>query len=634
MRLDTYHRLLKTTQGISLIGLALAVVWNMLSLSFDLRSPAWWVGMLLPLPGVSAWMGTLAAPICLARLRPIARRWYRLTYDAPVGWLDDTARAALLNLARADNGLELIWARGAEGLGCWLAAAGNSTVLPRLISDVFPSGSLEEDQPPPVGVGVVLLSCNDQLMPAPNVLGQTSGIDGIYIHWLNDRSAVVAIWGPSAEPMIHQYAVNGGLLSGRGDALRRSRFVGHNPWPSFPPFPPSQGQPGLAAISPLTIPAPTLRVKVNEPALLLGLDPDRQPVGFPCPQLAGLQPLQIFGQSAEMVALNLVGQAIQAGQPVLWLDGRGAATGRLTRRFVRELASGQLLLCDVERPAQSQFRLNPLWLPDDSHSWSTILVEGWSAWLRDLGVTPGGLGHAAYRHTLVAVMLTGLLGARQGLALDITSLKETLAAPDFLPMVGAETPFKNELPSELWDWWLSTGRHTPNFDMHVRLGHLRGRLKVLLDIPEYRVLWQPPYLDPLIHLMEGKCLCWRLPDPRQRLRVYLTSQLLALTTLLTLWPPHRPPLLIFLHEIEAGPWLARLNAYPAARPIISAAAIPRKIFTEEPASLLLSRLSTPDARRIQAELPGVRAADLSRLPLDRLVLKRGAVIGTVGLSAV
>jgi hypothetical protein len=198
-------------------------------------------------------------------------------------------------------------------------------------------------------------------------------------------------------------------------------------------------------------------------------------------------------------------------------------------------------------------------------------------------------------------------------------------------MVGEELEAGKVLPAEIWQWWWTGGRQTPKFDVHLRLGHLRDRLKMLLELPEYRVLWRPPYLDPLAHLPDGGSLLWRLPDPRQRLRAFVTSQLLALTTLLAAWPAGQAPLLIFLHELEAGAWLKRINDSSTGRLIRSATALPQQILSGKSTSLLLSRLSGPEAERIEPELPGVRAADLRRLPSERLVLKRGQALGTLDL---
>jgi hypothetical protein len=363
----------------------------------------------------------------------------------------------------------------------------------------------------------------------------------------------------------------------------------------------------------------------------LGQDAEQKAVGFTLPELNGVQPLQIFGQAAERVVVDLAYQAIQSGRPVLFLDGRGAAAAQLARRLLRETATGQVLTCDVERPARSRFRLNPLWLPAESGCWPAILSTGWPAWLRDLGVTPGGLGQTAYHHTQVAVRMTALVSARRGLALDVPGLYDALLAPDFLTMVGEENMAESILTPEIWQWWRTEGRQTPKFDVHLRLGHLRDRLKALLELPEYRLLWRPPYLDPLTTLLDGGSLLWRLPDPRRRLRAYLTSQLLALTTLLAAWPVEQP-ILLFLHEIEAGGWLERINTFPAARLVRSATAIPGQILAGEATSLLLSRLSAAEAERMEPQLPGVRAADLRRLPPERLVLKRGQTIGTLDLT--
>jgi hypothetical protein len=90
--------------------------------------------------------------------------------------------------------------------------------------------------------------------------------------------------------------------------------------------------------------------------------------------------------------------------------------------------------------------------------------------------------------------------------------------------------------------------------------------------------------------------------------------------------------LLFLHEIEAGGWLERINTFPAARLVRSATAIPGQILAGEATSLLLSRLSAAEAERMEPQLPGVRAADLRRLPPERLVLKRGQTIGTLDLT--
>ncbi len=634
MRRHTYHRWLLIAQMLIVIGLGVAIIWNALSLILDLASPVWWLVAILPLPGLIGWLGALAAPTLLARFSSSCARWYRLTYDTPSEWRDDGARTALINLINSGVDLEMIWARERDGMGCWLGVSEHDEILLRLVSSVFPAGSLEADQAPQPGTGVVILHWKkeaDEAIPSPVELGQLDGIEGVYFRWRSDKTATVALWGTAAEGVARQYVRARDLLPHQGPSLFRPPFAGDNPWPAWPPFPSSQHNAGLAAISELQIVAPALRTNGTKPALQLGHDAEQKSIGFTLPELTGVQPLQIFGQTAEAVTVDLAYQAIQAKCPVLFLDGRGLAVAQLARRMLRETATGQVLTCDVERPAQSRFRLNPLWLPAESGCWSSILSTGWPAWLRDLGVTPGGLGQTAYNHTQVAVILTTLVSAAQGLALDVPGLYDALLAPDFLTMVGQESMTETILTPEIWQWWRTEGRQTPKFDVHLRLGHLRDRLKALLELPEYRVLWRPPYHDPLTIMIDGGSLLWRLPDPRRRLRAYLTSQLLALTTLLTAWPAGQP-ILLFLHEVEAGAWLERLNTFPAARLVRSATAIPGQILAGESTSLLLSRLSTAEAERMEPQLPGVRAADLRRLPSERLVLKRGQAIGILNLN--
>jgi hypothetical protein len=339
------------------------------------------------------------------------------------------------------------------------------------------------------------------------------------------------------------------------------------------------------------------------------------------------------GQAAESAAVDLACQAVQVGLPTLFLDGRGTATARMARRQLRETAAGRVLLCDVERPAQTRFRLNPLWLPADVETWPRVL-SAWLDWLREMGVTPAGLGRAAYRHTRVTVILTALAAAGSDLALDIPRLRDALDAPDFLSLLDEEAlpcAPRDLLGAETWDWWLAEGRTAPNFDVHLRLGHLRDRLNALLALPEYGVLWQAPYLDPLGALSEGVGgLFWRLPDPRRRLRAYVTSQLLALVTLLAAWPVTRP-VLVVLHELDAGPWARRLGTFPAAR-LVFAAERASSLAAPEPTARLVSRLDREGAEVMAPHLPGVRAVDLRRLPPTRLVLRQERHIGTLDLQ--
>ena len=120
-----------------------------------------------------------------------------------------------------------------------------------------------------------------------------------------------------------------------------------------------------------------------------------------------------------------------------------------------------------------------------------------------------------------------------------------------------------------------------------------------------------------------------MPDLRRRLRAYVTSQFLALTTLLAAWPGDRP-LLIVLHELDPGPWAEWMAAFPAARLVFAADRAPEAT-RPEPTARLVSRLDRQSAERLATHLPGVHAADLRRLPPTRLVLQRGQSIGTLDL---
>ncbi|MCP4519397.1 MAG: hypothetical protein GY824_29725, partial [Delftia sp.] len=429
-------------------------------------------------------------------------------------------------------------------------------------------------------------------LPAPADLCRLEGIEGVYYRWRTDSTATVALWGPGANEAARQFADD--LLPGEGKSLRRPAFGGDNPWPDLPPFPPSQANPGLAAVSRLERLSPALRVEGM--AVVAGQDAEGHQVGFSRPDLEDLRTLRVLGRTAEPVVVNMARQAVQAGIPVLLLDGSGTVVSKLAQILLREMAAGRLLLCDVDRPAQSRFRLNPLWLPaDGADSWPDILAAV-MAWLRELGVTPAGLGRTAYRHTRVAVVLAALVAAGQGLALDVPFLRRTLAEPDFLAMLDGETlPDGGRLlDTETWNWWLNEGRGTQSFDVRHRLGHLQGRLEALLELPEYELLWQGPYLDPLA-VAGGVSLFWRLTDPKRRLRPYISSQLLAIDTLLRVWPATHP-LLIFVHELNIGQiWVERFRALPAARLVLAAERMSSLPAMAEPTTLLISRLWKEDA---------------------------------------
>jgi hypothetical protein len=182
---------------------------------------------------------------------------------------------------------------------------------------------------------------------------------------------------------------------------------------------------------------------------------------------------------------------------------------------------------------------------------------------------------------------------------------------------------------ELWRWWQTSGRTANSFDMHLRLAHLRNRLTGLLELPEYGVLWRPPFLDPLESLLSGQTLLWRLPNSRRRLRPYISSQLLGLSSLLAAWPADRPPLLLFLHELELGHWADSLQASPMAQLVLSARRFREPALA--PTALLVSRLEDEDAERVAGYLPSISPTDLRRLPSTRLLLQRGAAVGTLDM---
>lgn len=623
----TYHRLLLAAKRLIAAGLGGAIVWNLAVIFFGLKLG--WVALVLPLPGMVGWLGLVIIPTLLARRTTSYPHTYRLLYSTPPGWTDERARQALLTLLKSGAGLDIIWARDGADVACWLATAGYSGVLERLVRDVFPNGSLERSEPPELGPGVVILHWR-QAPPAPVELCGRDGIDGLYFRWRSETTAIVAIWGPAAADIAQQLAQPEGMLPGQGAALLVPKFSGDNPWPALPPFPRTDAYRGLSAVSTLEKLAPSLRTN-GLPGLILGQDGEAQPVGFSLPDLDGMQRLQISGQASETVVISLVQQAVQANRPVLLLDGQGVVTTRLARRLLREVATERVLVCDVERPAQSRFRLNPLWLPPESQARLQALSTGWMAWLREQGVTTAGLGLAASRHTQVAVMLTALVALERGLSLDIAGLREALQAPDFLKLVGENIwSGSGLLDDDIWTWWQVEGRLTSSFDMHLRLAHLRDRLGALLDLPEYSVLWRGPYLDPLLAITAGKSLFWRLPNPRRRLSPYIASQLLALNTLVTAWS-EEPPLLVVLHELQGGSWVERLASFSNIRLILSAERPDTKLSPIPPTSLLLSRLEeTPTW--LQQTLPGIRPTELKRLPANRLVLKRAGEICTLDMD--
>ena len=82
----------------------------------------------------------------------------------------------------------------------------------------------------------------------------------------------------------------------------------------------------------------------------------------------------------------------------------------------------------------------------------SFFPEPWLEWLRELGVTPAGLGLNAYRHTVMAVVLTALIAAKKNLTLDPVGLRDALQVPDFLTVI--EDDLSQIVGAELWQWWL------------------------------------------------------------------------------------------------------------------------------------------------------------------------------------
>ena len=314
-------------------------------------------------------------------------------------------------LDRAGHHLESGQRQRRRGAACWLSIPeGWGDILRRLVGDVFPGGQVEAGEPPAPGQGAVILRWQDEA-PALHTLCRLDGVEGARYRWRNEETATVALWGPGAGDVARRFAASGDLLDAEGEALRRPPFTGDNPWPGLPSFPPSQANPGLAAVSRLERLAPALRV--TGPTLVIGRDAEDAPVGFALPHLIEMKSLWVIGQAAEKAAVSLAARAVQAGIATFFLDGQGAAASRLSRRLLREAAAGRVLACDVERPAQTRFRLNPFWLPAAAETWPRGLAA-WLDWLRELGVTPAGLGQAAYRHSRVAVVLAALVAAGQG----------------------------------------------------------------------------------------------------------------------------------------------------------------------------------------------------------------------------
>jgi hypothetical protein len=631
MRRQTRKRWILLAQILVLAGLVGGAGWNVAGLRWGRPELPWWGLPLLAGPGFLVWGLGAAAP---ALLSPTGRRGqsFRLTYSAGPDWDDRRLRQALLTLTRLGGNFDLVWADDGHGPGCWILTD-DEQVFSRMAADLLPGYDLEADAPLEPTGGVVVLQWQT-MPPPPEEWCRQPGVDGVYFRWLSETRAIVAVWGEEAVASARHYAAREDLLPGTGAALLRPRFTGDNPWPALPRFPPSTVSAGLSAVVRLDLTAPARRLN-GTGGLTLGHDPAGEPIGFTLPALGGLERLNVYGREADAVVAELAIQAIRAGLPVALLDGAGKVGARLRRRLSREIAADQTLFCDAARPAQSRFRLNPFWLPPDRAMWPAVFKH-WNGWLQTLGVTPAGLGLAAYRHTRAAVTLTALLAARQKLVLDPPALWEALESPTYLPTAGERLPEAPDMLGEpLWTWWLAEGRLTAGFDAQLRLRQLRERLNVLLELAEYRVLWRGPYLDPLTALRSGQSLIWRLPDPRRRLRLYIASQLAALMTALTAWPAGAGPVLIFLHELRPDFFeesVAHLSRLPGARVVSSARQAANRPVS---GALLLSRLDRAGTEWVWQradDLTGLRAADLRRLAPGHLVWHQTGQWGALDLN--
>ncbi|MCP4306578.1 MAG: hypothetical protein GY788_17250, partial [bacterium] len=128
LKQDTHRRLVLGAQRLTLGGLGLAVCWNLAGLF--LGSNGWWPALVFPWPGLLAWVAALAAPRLLAKTAPAEHpHTYRLLYSAAPDWDDTRARQSLLTLMRSGVGLDIIWARDGQEIGCWLATSGYKKVL-------------------------------------------------------------------------------------------------------------------------------------------------------------------------------------------------------------------------------------------------------------------------------------------------------------------------------------------------------------------------------------------------------------------------------------------------------------------------------------------------------------------------
>ena len=636
MRRQTHQRLVTAAQITAILSIIGWVIGNVITVmtipqSEEVTFNGWL--LLMPFGALVGWGLALGAPY-LWRLAPRPEaRVFRLVYSGSSDWSDEVARKALLHLAQRIGGMGITWARDGAGVGCWLSVRRDEAVLMRLVAETFPEGNLEPDRLP-LRAGQVLLKLKKPLA-SPYALFEVcpEGLEGVYTYWHNEDSATVAVWGPAAGEIAETYTHPGDRAPGSEQELRHPLYTGHNPWPQLPVFPSSVGNSALAAVSPISRLAPLLRLDqgAGQTSLKLGSDDTGALVGFPLAGFKDAQTVQIVGDEAATVTGNLICQAVAAKQPVFLIDGEGSVAAQISRRLNREIALGEVLDCDLSRPAQSRFRLNPFYLPEDKTLWPQT-VRLWRRYLRDLGVTLGGLGQVAYRHTLVAVTLTALAAWARELEMDPTGLLDALEQPNFLTRLDEIGWEEKLLGTDIWHWWQAEGRFAPAFDVQGRLGHLRQRLAGLLQLPEYRVLWRAPYLSPEEPLRASQSLIWRFSAGRRRLHPFAQGQLLALTNMLLTQRAAPQPTLVVFHGYHPVQWVESIRQVPSARLLLAGhSATDLPALPTEATTRIISRLGREDAQQIQ--VPDVRPSDLRRLPVGRLIVQQGHQVSTVTLEA-
>lgn|GEM_PF-5640343 len=284
MKRKTYRRLSLISQWCLVGSFGLVIIWNLTNLFYEVGVNMWWLAIVIPLPGLLSWIGLQFAPKLLTRSTQTHSHTYRLLYSTPQDWTDDRARRALLTLIQSGTGLDIFWVKDGEEVGCWLSVARHGPVLERLVRDVFPNGSLEVATLPQVGQGVAVLCWQKMSVDilSPSKLCLQDGIDGVYFRWCSETAATMALWGPKVRDMLSQFVDTDDQFFGQGHTLLAPPFVGDNPWPELPPFPPSEGYAGLSAISSLERLAPALRTN-DTSALVIGQDVEQQLVGFTLP---------------------------------------------------------------------------------------------------------------------------------------------------------------------------------------------------------------------------------------------------------------------------------------------------------------------------------------------------------------